>query len=123
VSVGGLSGTGIDCAAARRFEEEYDVASIRDQEVPPFQVLAIAKNANAFLTSDLPRAIASCRLLASGNQPEITPLLQELYFDIPEWGPRLRLGHRRRRCLTSCASAAGHAEAAADLTSKILRGG
>ena len=63
-------GTWIDRAAATRFEEAYDVASIPDEEVPPPNCWRSRRMRNAFLTSDVPRAIASVRLLASGNQPE-----------------------------------------------------
>ncbi|HEY9225202.1 MAG TPA: histidine phosphatase family protein [Gemmatimonadaceae bacterium] len=82
-------GSWIDAEAARRFEAAYDAASIRDDDVPPAELVAVAKNAERFVCSDLTRAIASVERLAPGREPAISPLLRELWFDLPSWAPRL----------------------------------
>jgi len=82
-------GSWIDLPAARRFEQLYDAASIRDDSHPPAELLALSKTADVLMASDLPRAVASIARLASGQEPLISPLLRELYFEIPAWGPRL----------------------------------
>jgi broad specificity phosphatase PhoE len=84
-------GSWIDQAAARRFVTAYDAASIRADDAPPPELMAIAQEADTLMASDLPRAIASVRCLARGREPQISPLLRELSFDIPAWGPRLPL--------------------------------
>ena len=84
-------GSWIDAARARTFEERYDAAPIRADDVPPRSLVQRARNAAVVLTSDLARAVASARALAPGCQPIISPLLRELRFDLPAWGPRLPL--------------------------------
>jgi broad specificity phosphatase PhoE len=84
-------GSWIDPDSARRFEDAYDAASIRSDDAPPPELLALAKTAGAIVASDLPRAIASAQQLAPGREPEVSPLLRELKFNLPEWGPALPL--------------------------------
>lgn len=84
-------GAWIDRAAAQKFEAAYDAASIRPDDAPPPELVAIAKAAGTIVASDLPRAIASAQRLAPGRDPETSPLLRELTFDLPEWGPALPL--------------------------------
>jgi broad specificity phosphatase PhoE len=82
-------GSWIDSAGARRFEAAYDLASIRDDDLPPAALLTVAEGDAKFLASDLPRAVESVRRLARGKEFETTPLLREMHFDLPNWGPRL----------------------------------
>jgi broad specificity phosphatase PhoE len=82
-------GSWIDLAGARRFEQLYDAASIRPDDAPPPELMNVARTAGAFMASDLPRAIDSVRRLAPDREPQISPLLRELSFDIPAWGPPL----------------------------------
>jgi broad specificity phosphatase PhoE len=84
-------GSWIDAAQARTFEEHYDAAPIRADDIPPPSLVQRARNAAVILTSDLARAVTSARALAPGCQPIISPLLRELRFDLPTWGPRLPL--------------------------------
>jgi broad specificity phosphatase PhoE len=84
-------GSWIDLPRAKRFEQLYDAASIRDDSHPPAELLALSRAAAVLMASDLPRAVASIRRLAPDREPVISPLLRELYFEIPSWGPRLPL--------------------------------
>src|SRR5438093_6366287 len=84
-------GSWVNHASARRFIEAYDAASIRPDDEPPPELIAIAREARVVVASDLPRAVASIRRLAPDREAEITPLLRELDFDLPKWGPRLPL--------------------------------
>ena len=84
-------GSWIDRAAAHQFEARYDAASIRADEAPPRSLLELARSAERVVASDLPRAVASARVLAPGRDPITCELLRELTFDLPAWGPRLPL--------------------------------
>jgi broad specificity phosphatase PhoE len=82
-------GSWIDAEGARRFDVAYDAMGIRDDSHPPAALIDAAREARIVAASTLERAIASARRLAPHIEPETTPLLRELRFDIPRWGPRL----------------------------------
>lgn len=84
-------GSWIDAASARRFEKRYDAAPIRTDATPPEALAALARMADLILASDLPRAVTSARTIAPDRDPIVSPLLRELSFDLPAWGPRLPL--------------------------------
>lgn len=84
-------GSWIDAEDARRFEALYDAAPIRD-EAPPSSLIDIARTADVILASDLLRAIMSARAIAPGREPVLSPLLRELKFNLPGWGPKLPVG-------------------------------
>lgn len=84
-------GSWIDRTGAEHFEALYDAASIRDDDAPPPSLVELARSAEHVVASDLPRAVASARRLASGRDPVTSDLLRELRFDLPAWGPRLPL--------------------------------
>ena len=84
-------GSWIDAAGARSFERDYDAAPIREHECPPVDLVRRAQTADVILASDLSRAITSARALAPHLTPGVSPLLRELRFDLPAWGPRLPL--------------------------------
>ena len=84
-------GSWIDAGRARSFEERYDAAPIRADEMPPRSLVQRARSAAVILTSDLARAVTSARVLAPNRQPVVSPLLRELRLDLPAWGPRLPL--------------------------------
>ena len=84
-------GSWIDAEMARQFEERYDAAPIRTDDVPPPSLLDTARGAEVILASDLPRAITSAHTLAPDHEPIVSPLLRELRFDLPAWAPRLPL--------------------------------
>ena len=77
----------IDRGLARRFIQAYDAAGIQD--TPPRPLVDQASQAAVFAASDLPRAIASIKLLTGDRPHEISPLLRELDFELPAWGPRM----------------------------------
>jgi len=84
-------GSWIGATGARRFEELYDAAPIRDDETPPASLIQAARSADVLLASDLPRAISSARAIAPEREPVVSPLLRELGFNLPRWGPKLPL--------------------------------
>lgn len=68
----------IDVDGFRRWREQYEAAGIVPDEVAPPALQELAKSAGAIVTSDLPRAIESARLLAPSAEITISPLLREL---------------------------------------------
>jgi broad specificity phosphatase PhoE len=82
-------GSWVDHVSARRFIEQYDAAPIRDDEAPPPALLELARSADVVIASDLLRAVMSARVLTPDWEPITSPLLRELSFDLPAWGPRL----------------------------------
>ncbi|HEY4304742.1 MAG TPA: histidine phosphatase family protein [Gemmatimonadaceae bacterium] len=84
-------GTWIDAVSARQFELSYDAAAIRVDENPPASLVESARSADLVLASDLARAVASARAIAPGREPTTSPLLRELAFRPPTWGPKLPL--------------------------------
>jgi len=71
----------------REFEDAYDAAGIRDDSIPPKELLDAARDASTVVASDLPRAIASAERL-TGSRPLVTsPLLREIRLEPPRWVP------------------------------------
>lgn len=70
---------------AREFEQAYNSATIRDDSLPPPELIETASRAGVVACSDMIRAIDSARRLAPARAPEIVPALRELTLDIPPW--------------------------------------
>jgi broad specificity phosphatase PhoE len=88
----------LDVDGVRRWMAAYDAAAIAPHPPPPAPLLALAAEAGALLSSDLPRAVASAALLAGGRAVETSPLLREAPLEVPTdplprlAGARLPLG-------------------------------
>jgi broad specificity phosphatase PhoE len=80
----------IDAAGFHRWREAYEAAGIVPGEVPPLDLRELAAKAGLLVASDIPRAIESAHLLASGGRVEVYPLFRELALVPPDLG-RLRL--------------------------------
>jgi broad specificity phosphatase PhoE len=80
----------IDQAGFLRWREAYEAAGIVPGEVPPLEVRDVAAGAGLLVASDIPRAVESAHLLASGARVEVSPLFRELTLVPPDLG-RLRL--------------------------------
>ena len=77
---------GVDqCRAA------YDIAGILPESQPPLQLQRVATTATHVVSSDLVRAIESCRRLAGERGAITSPLLREIPLDIPRVRARLPL--------------------------------
>ena len=74
-------------AGLRAFEDAYDAAGIRDDDIPPSEVIRLAREAEVIAASDLPRAIASARRLVPTREPDVTPLLREIRLEPARWMP------------------------------------
>ena len=70
---------------ARAFERGYNAASIRDDSLPPPELIETASRAGVIVCSDMIRAIDSARRLVPSREPEVVPALRELTLDIPAW--------------------------------------
>jgi len=75
----------IDASGVERWREAYDAAGILDDSNPPAPLVAAAARADCVLTSDLKRALASAERLAPGRAARVSPLLREMYLEIPRW--------------------------------------
>ena len=75
----------IDAAGVLRWRNAYDAAGILPDSLPPPDLVAEATRADCLISSDLPRAIASAERLAPGRTPRISPLVREMYLDLPRW--------------------------------------
>jgi broad specificity phosphatase PhoE len=75
----------LDVDGVRRWREEYDDAGIHHASAPPAILVAAAARAECLMTSDLPRALASAERLAPGRTARVSPLLREMYLEIPRW--------------------------------------
>lgn len=71
----------IDLEGVHRWREAYEAAGLIAGETPPAELRALAERAGVVIASDAPRAIESARLLASGREVMISPLLREM--DLP----------------------------------------
>ena len=67
------------------FEAAYNAAGIRDDSLPPAELIAASGRADIVVASDMIRAIDSARRLRPGREPEICPLLREITLDPPLW--------------------------------------
>jgi broad specificity phosphatase PhoE len=80
----------IDLAGFQRWRAAYEAAGIDPLDRPPAPLQALASTAGAIVTSDIPRAVESARLLAPGAQLLVSPLLRELAL-VPPNLRRIRL--------------------------------
>lgn len=69
------------------YEAAYDAEGIRADPAPPGHLLALARNADVLIASDMRRAIESARHLAPDRAPTIVPELRELRLEPPGWVP------------------------------------
>ena len=74
----------IDVEGLRRWMAAYDAAEIALHHAPPADVEMLCRDASRFVTSDLPRAVASALRLAPGREIERTPLLREAPLETRE---------------------------------------
>jgi broad specificity phosphatase PhoE len=88
----------LDAEGVRRWMRAYDAAGIAPEPPPSPTLVALAQTADLILTSDLPRAVESGRVLARSREIEPTPLLREAPLECPAsplpalGGARLPLG-------------------------------
>ena len=75
----------IDASGVLRWRDAYDAAGILPDSHPPPALVAEAANADCLISSDLPRALASAERLVPGRSARITPLIREMYLDLPRW--------------------------------------
>lgn len=73
-----------------RWRETYEAAGIDARDTPPQALQEMAAGAGMIVASDASRAVESARLLSSGAQVTVSPLLRELELVPPNLG-RLRL--------------------------------
>ncbi|HEV7672529.1 MAG TPA: hypothetical protein VGS22_28760 [Thermoanaerobaculia bacterium] len=74
----------------RAWREAYEAAGIQDGERVPLHLESLVSHTGPVVSSDAPRAIATARLLAPGQEITASPLLSELDLESPNLGP-LRL--------------------------------
>lgn len=79
-------GRWLDLAGVREFERGYNSAGIRDDDLPPPQLIEEVRTA-LIVASDMPRALASVSRLVPGCEPHVSPLLRELTVEVPTWIP------------------------------------
>jgi len=80
----------ITASGFRAWREAYEAAGICEDERVPAHLEQLVGRADLVLSSDAARAVASVRLLASGREIVVSPLLRELDLESPTLG-RLRL--------------------------------
>ena len=76
----------INAVGFRAWREAYEAAGIVDTERPPASLVQTALGARLVVASDTPRALESARLLASGREVTVSPLLRELELQSPDLG-------------------------------------
>lgn len=76
----------ITASGFRAWREAYEAAGIREDERVPAHLEQLVDGAGLVLASDAPRAIASARLLAPGNEIVVSSLLRELDLESPDLG-------------------------------------
>ena len=76
----------ITASGFHAWRKAYEEAGIREDECVPSHVAQLLDRAGVVLCSDAPRAIASARLLACGQDIIISPLLRELELKCPGLG-------------------------------------
>lgn len=76
----------IDTAGFNAWRAAYEAAGIVDAERPPASLVRVASEARLVVASDTPRALESARLLASGREVTVSPLLRELELQSPDLG-------------------------------------
>jgi len=80
----------MDLAGFLKWREAYEAAGIDPRDTPPLELQSLASAAAVLVSSDIPRAIDSARLLAPGKEVILSPLLRELDL-VPPNLPHLRL--------------------------------
>ncbi len=70
----------------RAWREAYEAAGIREEERVPAHLEQVGSRADLVLASDVPRAVATARLLAPGREITVSPLLRELDLLGPNLG-------------------------------------
>lgn len=73
----------LDAAGIVRWLDDYDAAGVAADDRPPEALRAIAAGAGVIAASDMPRALASARLLAPHASPHVSPLLREVRVTVP----------------------------------------
>jgi broad specificity phosphatase PhoE len=76
----------VTAAGLRVWRQAYEAAGIRRGERPPAALRRLARDAKVVACSDAPRAVASARLLAAGQEVVVSPLLRELDLEGPALG-------------------------------------
>ena len=71
----------LDVDGLRRWMVAYDAAEIALHHPPPQETVRLAAGAGLLVASDLPRAIASARVLAPERAFETSPLLREVALE------------------------------------------
>lgn len=74
----------LDLESVHRFERGYNEAGIREDDLPPPELVELARS-SLIVSSDMPRAIASARRLVPDCQALISPLLREIAIEPPRW--------------------------------------
>jgi broad specificity phosphatase PhoE len=80
-------GSWVSADGVRHFENAYNAASIRDDDVPPRDVFEAVTTADVIAASDMSRAIASARRIAPTREVAVSPLLREIELETPRWVP------------------------------------
>lgn len=80
----------MDLAGFLKWREAYEAAGLDPRDTPPRELQSLASAAAVLVSSDLPRALDSARLLAPGKEVIVSPLLRELEL-VPPNLPHLRL--------------------------------
>ena len=84
----------LDVDGLRGWMAAYDAAEIALHHPPPPALVALARAAGLLVASDMPRAVASARVLADGGDFRTSALLREAPLETPEL-PLPRLGGMR----------------------------
>jgi broad specificity phosphatase PhoE len=80
-------GRWMDIKGVQKFEDDYNAAGIRDDSLPPAELMETASSADVIAASDMLRAILSAKRLAPAREPAVSPLLREILIDPPRWIP------------------------------------
>ena len=80
-------GRWLDIAGVDRFEADYNAAGIRDDSLPPPDLVETASGADVIAASDMLRAILSAKRLVPHREPDVSPLLREISIEPPRWLP------------------------------------
>jgi len=72
----------MDVQGFREWRERYEAAGIGSNERVPPELVRLGREADVILASDAPRAVESARLISSGAEPVVSPLLRDLDLDL-----------------------------------------
>jgi hypothetical protein len=76
----------INATGYRAWREAYEAAGIQEDERVPDHLETLVSRADLVVASDAPRAVATARLLAAGQEITLSPLLRELDLLSPNLG-------------------------------------